>query len=103
MYAVIKTGGKQYKVEAGSILTSEKIEGEVGDKVIIEDVLLYTNGDEIKIGQPQVEGATVEAKIIAQTKGEKVVIFKKRRRHGSQVKKGHRQPVTKLEVTAISV
>lgn len=102
MYAIIRTGGKQYQVAAGDRLRVEKIEGEIGDTVEIADVLLVADGDERKIGQPVLEGAKVTARIIEQGKGKKVLVFKKKKRKGYQVKNGHRQLFTGLEVKEIS-
>lgn len=102
MYAIVRTGGKQYQVEAGDTLRVEKLQGEVGDKVELEDVLLVVDGETVRIGQPQVEGARVIAKIVEQGRHKKVIVFKKRRRQGYQVKKGHRQMYTALTVETIS-
>jgi len=105
MYAVIKTGGKQYRVAQGDRLRVEKLAGNVGDSVTLGEVLLVvdpSSGDGIKIGKPVVSGAKVEAKIIAQDRGEKIIIFKFRRRKNYRRKTGHRQPFTALEVTGIA-
>ena len=101
MYAVIKTGGKQYKVSKGDILRIEKLPKQVGESVTFADVLLV-GGDAIKIGTPTVAGAKVEAKVMSQEKGKKVVIFKFRRRKNYRRKQGHRQPFTTIEVTSIT-
>ncbi|HFQ81437.1 MAG TPA: 50S ribosomal protein L21 [Desulfobacterales bacterium] len=101
MYAIIRTGGKQYQVEAGERLRVEKLSGNVGDSIVIEDVLLVADGENIKIGQPVVEGAKVNAKIIEQDREKKVLVFKKKRRKGYQVMKGHRQYFTSLEIQEI--
>lgn len=102
MFAVIKTGGKQYRVEPGSVISIEKIAGEVGDKIELNEVLLLNDGAEIKVGRPLVSGATVSLEIVNQTKGPKLKIFKKIRRHGKQLRKGHRQELTQVKVAAIS-
>lgn len=105
MYAVIKTGGKQYRVAQGDRLRVEKLAGNVGDAVTLAEVLLVVDprsGDGIKIGKPVVGGAKVEAKIIAQDRGEKIIIFKFRRRKNYRRKTGHRQPFTALEITGIA-
>lgn len=103
MFAVLRTGGKQYCVEPGSLLEVERLEGEVGETVQLSDVLLVAEGDDVKIGQPLVEGASVALQIVDQLRGDKKIIFKKLRRHGKRLKKGHRQELTKVEVTKISV
>ena len=96
MFAVVRTGGKQYRVAAGDKIAVEKIAGEAGDSVTLDDVLLAGEGADVKAGS-----VTVSAEIIAQAKGEKVVVFKKRRRHNYRRKKGHRQQYTILRITAI--
>jgi large subunit ribosomal protein L21 len=101
MYAVIKTGGKQYRVEKGDRVRVEKIAGNVGDSVTLGEVLLV-GGEAVKIGHPLVQGAKVEAKIVGQDKGRKIVVFKFRRRKNYRRKAGHRQPFTALEITGIS-
>jgi len=101
MYAVIKTGGKQYRVAQGETLQVEKIAGEPGDAVTFDEVLLV-GGDSPKIGNPVVKGATVKAKILAQERGKKVIVFKMRRRKMYRRKAGHRQQYTRVEITGIS-
>ena len=101
MYAVFKTGGKQYKVKSGDILSVEKLVANLGDKVRFNEILAL-GGDDPLIGTPLVNGACVEAEILNQTKGKKVIHFvKRRRKHSSQRKKGHRQDVTILKVLNI--
>ena len=102
-YAVIRTGGKQYQVSAGSLLRVEKIDGNVGDSIELSDVLAVFDGDDMKIGQPTVEGASVTARIVEQGKAKKVIVFKKKRRKGYRVKRGHRQLYTALEVGGINL
>ena len=102
MYAVIKTGGKQYRVAQGDKLRVEKLAGNVGDAITLGEVLLVGSGDSIKIGKPILGGAKVEANIIAQDRGEKIIIFKFRRRKNYRRKTGHRQPFTALELTGIA-
>ena len=102
MYAIVRTGGKQYQVEAGDTLRVEKLQGEVGDTVELPEVLLVADGEIIKIGQPMVDGAKVIAKIVEQGRHKKIIVFKKKRRQGYQVKKGHRQMYTALTVETIS-
>ncbi len=100
MYAVFKTGGKQYRVEKGDKLRVEKLPGGVGDAITFDQVLLLA-GDAVKLGKPLVGGAKVEAKIVAHGLGQKLVIFKFKRRKNYRRKSGHRQPFTALEITNI--
>ena len=102
MYAVIKTGGEQYRVAQGDRLRVEKLAGNVGDTVTLGEVLLVGEGDGVKVGAPMVNGAKVAAKIIAQDRGKKIIIFKFRRRKNYRRKTGHRQPFTALEITGIT-
>jgi large subunit ribosomal protein L21 len=102
MYAVIKTGGKQYRVAQGDKLRVEKLAGNVGDTVTLGEVLLVGAGDGVKVGAPLVGGAKVEAKIVGQDKAPKIIIFKFRRRKNYRRKTGHRQPFTALEITGIT-
>jgi len=103
MHAVIKTGGKQYIVKPGDIIDIEKISGEPGEEVNFEEVLLVSaDGEDVKVGSPLVESARVEGKIIRQKKGEKIVVFKFKRRKGYRKKAGHRQNLTSVEITGIS-
>ncbi len=98
MFAIIKTGGKQYRVNEGDLLQVEKLEGEIGASVTFDQVLAA--GD--KIGAPLVDGASVTAEIVAQGRDRKVIVFKKRRRQNSRRKNGHRQYVTTVKITAVS-
>jgi large subunit ribosomal protein L21 len=100
MFAVIRTGGKQYRVAADDVLSIEKLEGEVGSKLTLSEVLLL-GGDAPRTGAPLVTGASVEAEILEQGKGEKVIAFKKKRRKNTHRKRGHRQCFTKVKITAI--
>jgi large subunit ribosomal protein L21 len=100
MYAVIQTGGKQYKVAKGDRLRVEKLLGNPGDTVTFDQVLLV-GGETVKLGQPTVAGAKVEAKITAQDRDKKIIVFKFRRRKNYRRKNGHRQPFTALEITEI--
>lgn len=102
MYAIIRTGGKQYQVAAGDRLKVEKLEGEVGSTVELQDVLLVVNGDNISVGRPLVEGAKVSATIVEQGRQKKIIVFKKKRRKGYQVKRGHRQFYTALNIDTIT-
>jgi large subunit ribosomal protein L21 len=97
MFAVIRTGGKQYKVTSGDVIDVEKLEGSAGDKVEISEVLMVNE----KIGAPLVAGAKVLAEIVEQFRDDKVIIFKKRRRHNYRRKKGHRQYLTSIKITDI--
>ena len=97
MFAIVRTGGKQYRVAAGDKIAVEKIEGEAGDTVSLGDILLAGDGGEVK----DANGLTVSAEIIAQTRGEKVIVFKKRRRHNYRRRNGHRQSLTLLRILAV--
>jgi large subunit ribosomal protein L21 len=97
MFAVVRTGGKQYRVAAGDKIAVEKLEGNAGDTITLSDILLAGEGGDIK----DASGLTVSAEIIAQAKGEKVIVFKKRRRHNYRRRNGHRQQMTILRITAI--
>ncbi|MDG2535939.1 50S ribosomal protein L21 [Sphingomonas sp. HITSZ_GF] len=97
MFAIVRTGGKQYRVAAGDKIVVEKLDGEAGSTVTLGDVLLAGEGGELK----STDGLTVSAEIVAQAKGEKVIVFKKRRRHNYRRKNGHRQNHTILKITAI--
>ena len=103
MYAVIKTGGKQYKVAAGEKIKVEQIAADVGQEVVIEQVLAVGNGADLKVGAPWVAGASVKATVVAQGKHDKVRIFKMRRRKHYQKRQGHRQSFTELEIGAIAI
>lgn len=102
MYAVIKTGGKQYRVAKDDVLTVEKLDGEAGAKIEFSDVLMVGSGDSVKVGTPVLSGAKVSAELVEQTRGPKLIAFKKRRRKNSRRKKGHRQDLTKVRITGIS-
>ena len=101
MYAVIKTGGKQYRVSEGSTLRVEKLPGNVGDQIELSEVLMI-GGDKVAIGKPVVKGAKVTAEVVAQARDKKVVIFKIRRRKRYRRHGGHRQPYTELRVTSVT-
>jgi len=100
MFAVIRTGGKQYTVAKDDVLTVERLDGDVGATLTLGEVLML-GGSSPKTGLPLVEGASVMAEIVEQGRGEKVVAFKKKRRKNTHRKRGHRQPFTKLKITAI--
>ncbi|HZO16513.1 MAG TPA: 50S ribosomal protein L21 [Polyangiaceae bacterium] len=102
MYAVIKTGGKQYRVAEGDTLQVEKIAGKPGDAVTFDQVLLVGGTDSAKIGKPLVSGAKVKAEIVAHGRGEKIIVFKLKRRKNYRKKQGHRQPYTQVKITGIA-
>ncbi len=102
MYAVIKTGGKQYKVAAGEKIKIEQIVAEVGQEIVIDQVLAVGNGAELKVGTPLVAGATVTATVLSQGKHDKVRIFKMRRRKHYQKRQGHRQTYTELQIASVN-
>ncbi len=101
MYAVLRTGGKQYRVAAGDTIKVEKLEGNAGDAVELKDVLLLADGENVLLGRPLIEGALIKAEILEQERDRKVVIFKYRRRRRYRRKTGHRQPFTALRVVDI--
>jgi len=102
MYAIIVTGGKQYKVAEGETLFIEKLSADVGDQVVFDQVLAILDGDSTAIGTPTVSGASVEAKVVKNGKGKKIRIFKYNPKKGYRKRQGHRQPYTKVEITKIS-
>ena len=102
MFAIIKTGGKQYKVSEGDVLMIEKL-SEPGENVVFDQVLLMADGDKITLGKPMISGATVGAKVLeAELKGKKKMVFKFKNKTRQRKKKGHRQPYTKVQITKIS-
>lgn len=101
MYAVIKTGGKQYRVTEGDRLRIEKLPGDVGASITFDEVLML-GGDKVSIGKPLVSGAKVTATILAQDRAKKVIVFKFRRRKNYRRKRGHRQPFTEVRITGVS-
>lgn len=102
MFAVIKTGGKQYTVAQDDLLKVEKLDAEAGATVTFEEVLMVGNGSETTVGAPLVAGATVTAEVVDQARTRKIIVFKKRRRQNSRRRNGHRQSYTLVKVTAIS-
>ena len=102
MYAVIKTGGKQYKVAPGEKLKVEQIPADVGAQITLDQVLMVGDGESVRVGQPVVAGATVQATVVAHGRGDKVQIFKMRRRKHYQKHQGHRQNYTELSVESIN-
>ncbi|MEE1048456.1 MAG: 50S ribosomal protein L21 [Clostridia bacterium] len=101
MYAVIETGGKQYKVENGDVVFIEKLNVEAGETVTFDKVLIV-GGDDVKVGAPYVEGATVTANVVKNGKDKKIIVYKYKPKKGYHKKQGHRQPYTKVEITAIN-
>lgn len=101
MYAIIAAGGKQYRVSQGDVIYIEKVKQDV-DSAIAFDVLMVENEGDVKVGNPVVEGAKVEGKVLAQVKGEKIIIYKYKSKKNYHRKAGHRQPYTKVEITAIN-
>lgn len=101
MYAVIKTGGKQYRVAENDILSIERLTGEAGATIEFDEVLMVGEGESVKVGAPLVAGAKVTAELVEQTRGPKVIAFKKRRRKNSRRKRGHRQDLSLVRITGI--
>ncbi len=102
MYAVVKTGGKQYRVSAGEKLRVESIAAEVGQEIVLDQVLAVADGDTLKMGMPLLAGAKVSAKVLAHGRGDKVHIFKLRRRKHYRKSQGHRQNYTEIEIIGIA-
>jgi len=102
MYAVIKTGGKQYRVEPGAKLRVETLKAEAGSAVSLDEVLMISDGDTVSVGTPLIAGASVKATVVAHGRGEKVRIFKMRRRKHYQKRMGHRQNYTEIQIESIS-
>ena len=102
MYAVVRTGGKQYRVSPGDILEVEKLAGAVGDSIVLEDVLMVAGEEGLEIGRPNVAGASVTARITGQHRGEKILVFRYRPKKRVRVRRGHRQFLTRLQISKIS-
>ena len=102
MYAVIKTGGKQYRVQQGDVIFVEKLNAQADEAVTFDEVLLVGEADQAKVGTPVVEGEKVEGKVLGQVKGKKIVVYKYKAKKNERKKQGHRQPYTKVEITAIN-
>ena len=102
MYAVIKTGGKQYRVQQGDVIFVEKLNAQADEAVTFDEVLLVGEGDQAQIGTPTVAGAKVEGKVLSQVKSRKIVVYKYKAKKNERKKQGHRQPYTKVEITAIN-
>ncbi|MDW3204698.1 MAG: 50S ribosomal protein L21 [Alphaproteobacteria bacterium] len=103
MFAVVKTGGKQYRVAKDDVIRVEKLDAEAGETVILDEVLMVSDENGAKTGTPLLEGAAVEAEVVEQTRNKKIIIYKKKRRQNYRRKKGHRQQVTVLKVVDISL
>ena len=103
MYAVVKTGGKQYRVSMGDQLRVEKLPGAVGDEVTLEEVLMLGGNDKVVVGQPKVDGASVKAKILEQDRARKVIVYKFLKRKDHHKKQGHRQAFTRIQIMDIQV
>ena len=103
MYAVIKTGGKQYRVASGDTLKVEKLVGEVGSEIVLDQVLAVGEGESLSLGTPLVSGASVKATVVSHGRGEKVQIFKMRRRKHYKKSQGHRQSYTEIRIDGITV
>ena len=101
MYAVIETGGKQYKVEQGDVVFIEKLGADEGETVTFDKVLMV-GGDDVKVGAPYVDGASVEASVLKNGKDKKIIVYKYKSKKGYHKKQGHRQPYTKVEITGIN-
>ena len=102
MYAIIKTGGKQYQVNVGDVVFVEKLDAEAGAEVTFDEVLAVGGDADFKVGKPLVAGASVNAKVLSQGKDKKIYVFKMKSKKGYRNKTGHRQPYTKVEITAIN-
>ncbi len=102
MYAIVKTGGKQYRVAEGDVIKVEKLDGDVGASIALDDVLMIGDDKGVKVGEPLLKGAKVTAEVLEQKKDKKITVFKKKRRHNYRRKKGHRQEITVLRVTKIA-
>ena len=101
VYAVIQTGGKQYRVQQGDVIYVEKIDAQADETVTFDKVLLVGEGEAVKVGTPAVDGAKVEGKVLAQVKGQKIVVYKYKAKKNERKKQGHRQPYTKVEITEV--
>ncbi len=102
MYAIVEIAGHQFKIEKDQKVYVNRLEGEEGSDVEFDNVLLFADGNNIKVGKPNVEGAKVKAKILAHQKADKVLIFKKKRRKGYQTLRGHRQPLTQIQIEELT-
>jgi len=103
VYAIIRTGGKQYKISPGDTIRVEKIEGQAGDTVELKDVLFYAEGENVQVGKPLLPHVKIIGEILGQHRGQKVIVFKMKRRKGYSKKQGHRQSFTSLKIREMSV
>lgn len=103
MYAIVHSGGKQYKVQQGDVLRVEKLAGDIGDSVRFDQVMLVNDGENVIVGQPLVENAAVEGQIVQQDRAKKVIVFKYKRRKRFRRKQGHRQPFTAVRIDNIQL
>ena len=103
MFAIISSGGKQYKVSENTVLTVNKLAGKPGDKITIDEVLFASDGKEFSLGDPQIKGAKVDAEIVKQDRDRKILVFKKKRRKNYRRMNGHRQDITFLKVTSMNI
>jgi large subunit ribosomal protein L21 len=101
MFAIVQTGGKQYRVEAGDVIVVEKLATEAGAEIVLDKVLLVGDGENVTIGRPVVAGAKVTAQVVSQAKGPKIIVFKKRSKKGYKKTQGHRQKYTELKIKEI--
>ncbi|MBP5426621.1 MAG: 50S ribosomal protein L21 [Clostridiales bacterium] len=102
MYAIVETGGKQFKVQEGDVIFVEKIDANTESTVVLDKVLMVSDGDTVNVGAPYVEGATVSAKVLSQGKSKKIIVFKYKPKKGYKRKQGHRQLYTKLHIDKIN-
>lgn len=103
MYAIIKTGGKQYKVEEGETVDVEKLDAEAGDAVEFEEIKAVSTEDGLEVGAPNVEGATVTGEVVKNDKGEKIIVYKYKPKENYRIKQGHRQPYTRVKINSVEV
>ncbi|MEG0012724.1 MAG: 50S ribosomal protein L21 [Cellulosilyticaceae bacterium] len=101
MYAIIETGGKQYKVEVGSLVNVEKLNVAAGETIVFDRVIAVSKDDKLTVGSPVVSGVTVKADVVEEGKGKKIIVFKYKAKKSYKKKQGHRQPYTKVKITAI--
>lgn len=102
MYAVLRQGSHQYRVTPGDVIQIEKIKAESGEEILLEDILLLSNGEDLTLGEPRVNGAAIKAKVIRQDKAKKIDVYKFKRRKGYEKRYGHRQPFTEIRILGFS-